>query len=190
MHRELVNIFLNKFSFLKPEDAYEVLNQGRVLSFKPGEIVLREGELSRRFGFVLKGLLRIYFFKDDQDYTFEFVDQFDVFGNLEMILANKPSKKNYEAVEQTDLLIVDYSVMERLFAENRRIEEARVKILEDNFYELVLHLEKYIAFSPEERYQELLRERPDLLQRVPQKHIATYLGITPVSLSRIRKRIA
>ncbi len=188
MHSPVVEQFLERFSFLRPEDAMQVLEKGTYKVFKPGELIIGEGDRTKRFGFVEEGLIRIFFYKGESDYTFEFIDKNEVFGNLEMILANKPCKRNYESVEPTTVLMVDYHVMEVLFAQNRRLEEARVRVLETNFYELVLQLEKYISLTPEERYRHLLDTRPNLLNRVPQKYIATYLGVTPVSLSRIRKR--
>ena len=187
---EIAQQFLDRFSFLRLKDVQQVLEHGTMKTFESGQLIIREGDRSSRFGFVLSGLIRIYFYRGSTDFTFEFVDRHEVFGNLEMIFAGKPCKRNFEAIEETEVLMVDYNVMEKLFATNRRLEEARVKVLEHNFYDLVLQMERYIANTPEERYQNLLDSRPDLLKRVPQKHIATYLGVTPVSLSRIRRRLS
>lgn len=181
--------FLQKFPFLKEIDVQEVLRKGMIKTYAPSQVLFGEGDQSKYFGFVLSGLLRIYFIRDGLDYTFEFIDRNDVCGNLEMILAAKPSKRYIEAVEPSDVLVIDYGHMEKMFASNPRLDHARIKVLEENFYDMVLQVEKYIVYSPEERYQLLLDQRPDLLRRVPQKHLATYLGVTPVSLSRIKRRI-
>ena len=107
-----------------------------------------------------------------------------------MIFSHRPSGRYFEVLEPSKVMLIDYIELEKLFVQNPRIEAVRTRLLEENFYQMVLKMEEYLWLSPEERYQRLLLKTPDLLQRVPQKYIATYLGITPVSLSRIRKRIS
>lgn len=190
MYEGIAEHFSHLLPFLTTEDILKVIEVSHITHAKSGDLVIKEGDMSKKFGFLLSGLMRIYFIRDGQDYTFEFRDKYDVFGNLETIFSNKPSRRYYEVLEPSELMLVDYHELEKLFKTQPRLEAARAKILEDNFYQLGLKLEMYLALSPEERYQELLSKTPDLLQRVPQKYIATYLGITPVSLSRIRKRIS
>lgn len=190
MYEGIAQHFSQFLPFLTSEDILRVIEFSHVVHYKSGDIIIKEGDQSKKFGFLLSGLMRIYFLKDGQDYTFEFRDKYDVFGNLESIFANKPSRRYFEIIEPSEIMLVDYHQLEILFRSHPRLEAARAKILEENFYHMVLKLETHLSLTPEERYQQLVDKTPDLLQRVPQKYIATFLGITPVSLSRIRKRIS
>lgn len=93
-----------------------------------------------------------------------------------------------EFLEPSTLLVFDYRDIEQLARDNLRIERLKNKFIQDYLVKILHRLETFLVYNPEERYEWLMREQPELLKRVQQKHLASYLGITPVSLSRLRTR--
>ncbi|MES1181322.1 MAG: Crp/Fnr family transcriptional regulator, partial [Flavobacterium sp.] len=92
-------------------------------------------------------------------------------------------------LEDSQVLVISYTSFQELFIEFTKMDEFVRKVLEERFVSLHELFTSQIVDSPEERYLKLQKERPDLVQRIAQHHLATYLGITPVSLSRIRNRV-
>ena len=115
-------------------------------------------------------------------------DQF--FSSHDIILHNRPSRFYYQALEKTELLVIDYDLAQEIMKRNPKLEQGRKHFLLGMLKESIERVESFTLHSPEERYMEFIKEKPDIVNRVPDKYIATILGMTPVSLSRIRKRIA
>lgn len=185
--RELV---ASRFSVLKEEDLAQIMP---LISFKvltAGELFIQEGDMSYQIAIVLEGLLRNFHFTEDgEEKTVLFTWEAEVVAGYKCIFLNEPATENIEALEPTTLVVFDYHAFKALTHENTRFVQAHLQILEKAFVEAILRIDDFTLNSPEERYLRLLTERPFLLQRVPQKHLASFLGITQVSLSRIRKRI-
>ena len=179
----------DQYPFLTDQDINMVMSFAQIKEISAETTLLNEGDFTKIFGFILSGLMRVYFLKDGVDYTFDFRDKFEVFGNLDAIFSEQASTRYIETIEDTRYLQIDYKRLEKLTSYNDRLENIRINILQKNFRDALVRLQKTISLSPEDRYKELIENRPDLQNRVSQKHIATYLGITPVSLSRIRKRL-
>jgi CRP-like cAMP-binding protein len=110
-------------------------------------------------------------------------------GAYDSFISQKPSRHSIEALEDCYVLSISYKTFQKLFIEFPKMNEFVRKVLEERFVSLHELFTSQILDSPEERYLNLQKERPDLLQRIPQHQIATFLGITPVSLSRIRNRV-
>jgi len=161
----------------------------KVLKIPAKTSLLREGEVARSMYFVKEGCLRLWFNKDGKDVTFQFFLEDQAVSSMESFLGGGgPSLFSLESIEPT------VAVLGR--QDWDRVHEAYPN-LRDSFQQIVLaRMENYgrlflsrIKDSPRERYEELLREHPEIVRRIPQHYIASYLGITPVSLSRIRNRI-
>ena len=157
----------------------------REINIKPKTILIKEGEISQNIYFVRNGCLRLWFNNQGTDITFQFFFENQA---VSCLLGRKPSMFTLESIEPSTLVILKKKDFERLLNE--------IPGLKDGFLEIVLQrLENYselflsrIKDNPQQRYKELLKENPQILKRVPQHYIASYLGITPVSLSRIRNR--
>lgn len=147
------------------------------------------GQTCRTYYFVNSGLARIYYLKDGIDITEYFAFQNDMIIRAESLFTGKPSKKAIQALENTLFIGIPASKLEDLFDSFPELERIFRKILEASFVSYVNRMESIQFHSAEERYNQLLLEYPFLLERVPLKHIASYLGITQVSLSRIRSSI-
>jgi len=162
-----------------------------VQSFAKGTILLREDEIANKAFYVLKGLARAYTVKADGEVrTTRFFVEKEPCVNLDSYVNQVPSKYFLECMEDC-LLSVVMPENEKLLSERFPIYQELCKVgIEKEFGKTQNEMAAFISSRPEERYLDLIKNRPDLIQRVPQYHLASYLGITPESLSRMRKRMA
>lgn len=150
--------------------------------------LLHENEISKRVYLVEKGYLRSWFNNNGTDITFQFFFEGEMVSSVESFISNQPSMFSIETIEPSIILSIskkDYDLI--LNTSPTLKKEAEDLILERLLFYQKLFLSR-IKDNPQKRYEELLKQRPEVLQRVPQHYIASYLGITPVSLSRIRNR--
>lgn len=154
--------------------------------YKKGGLVQPIGHTCRTIYFVKRGALRVYYFKDSHEITesFEFENSF--VARAESLLTGKPSRKAIEAIEDSEVLAINAIKLFELYDQHPYLERLFRKLMEASYLKMINRVESLQFHTAAERYQELLREHSDLLQRVPLKMIASYLGITPESLSRIR----
>lgn len=152
-------------------------------------ILLREGRVAHTLYLIRKGCLRLFFYKDGRDITFQFFFEGDFVASFESMHQQRPSLFYLESIEPTEAYAIRkddfYALIERTPGLRAAYEE---KLIERFHAYQQLFLSR-IKNTPQQRYEELLATRPDIVRRVPQHYIASYLGITPVSLSRIRNRI-
>ncbi len=146
------------------------------------------GHTCRTIYFINRGLARIYYFKDDTDITESFAFENQIVVRIESLFTGKPSRKGIQMLEDSEVVAIDAARLFRLYDSFPDIERLFRKIFEAGYVETVNRIESLQFHSAEERYRDLLQSSPDILKRVPLKFIASYLGITPVSLSRIRAR--
>ena len=154
--------------------------------FKKGKNVQEIGHTCKTIYFVKKGVVRIYYFKEDIDITesFEFENAF--VARAESLFTGKPSRKAIQAIEETTLIAINSTSLFKLFDSHPDLERLFRKIIESSYVNTVNRIESLQFNTAEERYNSLLKENPDVLKRVPLKYVSSYLGITQVSLSRIR----
>jgi len=167
-----------------------VLDSFEHFSYKKKTLVLKAGNTSKDIFFVTKGCLRLYYKKEDMDISAYFFTENTFAGAYDSFVSQQPSRHFIEAFEDCEILALSRTKLNRLYARVPKMNEFIRKILEARFFDLHHLFTSQILDSPEERYLNLLRYRSELVNRIPQHHIATFLGITPASLSRIRKRIA
>jgi CRP-like cAMP-binding protein len=154
--------------------------------YKKGSLVQPIGHTCRTIYYVKKGALRVFYFKDSHEITESFEFEHSFVARAESLLTGKPSRKAIEAVEDSEILAINATKLFELYDEHRMIERLFRKLMEKAYINMINRIESLQFHTAAERYQELLKEHPDLLLRVPLKMIASYLGITPESLSRIR----
>ncbi|MDJ1506380.1 Crp/Fnr family transcriptional regulator [Xanthocytophaga agilis] len=151
--------------------------------------LLNEGDISRKAYYIKQGCIRLWFNNHGKDITFQFFFENEGVSSFESFRSGQPSLFSMETIEPCTLLMITKSNMEEIFASVPGYKE----YVQEHMFQRVAHYSKLflsrIKDSPKERYLELLRTQPHLIQRVPQHYIASYLGITSVSLSRIRNRI-
>ena len=110
-------------------------------------------------------------------------------ASADVIFFNQPSGLFFQALEPTQLIYIDYDMLQQIISDNPKLEANRKYILQNVLKEALQRVDSFVLCSPEERYLNFIKGNPDIVNRVPDKYIANVLGITPVSLSRIRKRI-
>jgi len=154
------------------------------------ELLLRGGEVCSHIAFINQGCLRYYYLKDGDEYNGQFFFEGAWVGDYQSFLTGQPAVQYIDALEDTELLVIKRTDLQALYAE-RPVFERFGRLLAEN---IVIGSQRRTASllfdTPEERYLKLIAERPKVMERIPLHHIASYLGIKPESLSRIRKRLA
>jgi len=152
--------------------------------------ILKSGKIAKEVYLVIEGCLRLYYEKDGEDLSAYFFTEGMFAGAYDSFTSQQPSRHSIEAIEDSTVLVISYVDWMTLFEEFPWMNEFVRKVIERRFIALHQLFTSYILDSPEERYMHLLKNYPDLINRVPQHQLATFLGITPVSLSRIRNRVS
>ena len=155
------------------------------------QFLLQEGEVARYNAFVEKGCLRAYSIDDEgEEHIVQFAIEDWWIGDMYSMLENQPSNLNIEAMEDSELLLIDKASYERLCDAVPKFERFFRLLLQANYVASHRRIMQSISASAEERYLKFLKSYPAITSRVPQGQIASYLGITPQSLSRIRRHLA
>ena len=181
--------YISQFKPLSEAEAEEVLKIIKVKSFKKGTILLKEGQVTKLCYFVLKGCIRQYFLVDGEERTTHFFTEGQPVTPYEGTFKRVPAKYFLACVEDTLVSVGTPEDEAAFFEKFPQLEPARNLAIEEELGKSHDRFSSFLLNSPEERYLNLLKSRPDLLDRVPQYQLASYLGVTPESLSRIRKRI-
>ncbi len=151
--------------------------------------LLTAGKIAGEVYFIKSGCIRLFYEVDGEDISAYFFTEKMFAGAYDSFISQKPSRHHIETIEDSEVLAISYKDFTQLLKCNPHFNELVRKIVEQRFVALHDLFTSQILDSPEVRYIKLQQERPDLINRIPQHQIATYLGITPVSLSRIRNRI-
>ncbi|SHL15638.1 cAMP-binding domain of CRP or a regulatory subunit of cAMP-dependent protein kinases [Chitinophaga jiangningensis] len=181
---------LQELSGVLPADTAPLFIITRVLKLEEGEVYIREGDLSRKLAFIEKGIMRAYKEKPSGDEATLFLRwEGQLIASHDAIIQQQPSRFIYRAMEPVTLLEIDYDKMEQVLKDHPEFEPLRNYFLMKMLAEALDGLEGFVFLSPEERYLRLVDSKWGVVNRVPDKYIASMLGVTPVSLSRIRKRL-
>lgn len=157
--------------------------------YKKGEFFLADGQTCKYVGFVTKGLMRYYINHDGEEKTYAFSQENQYVCNYESFLPQSPSSKIIQAVEDSHVFIISHSDLQLLYANVRQGERYGRITIEAVFLQILKDINSFYTETPEVRYERFLNNHPDLQQRISQYHIASFVGVKPQSLSRIRKRI-
>jgi CRP-like cAMP-binding protein len=183
--------YLQAFVSFTDEEWNALRSEMSIRTVAKKQAFVRLGEVSATVGFVCAGSLRQYYItpEGDERTTYFFFEGALVGGYLSFV-AKKPSVVAIESLEDAQILTFPYSALEALYDHFPNWERLGRKIAEYIVLGLEERLVEHLMYSPEQRYERLLQShRTKIVERVPQQYIASYLGITPVSLSRIRARM-
>ena len=179
--------FLNELS---SSDVFDFLKQVQVAQLKPGEIFLEQGSQKNNLYFITKGLIRSYYINEKgEEITNRLRYENQIIASYEILFFNQASRFNFQALEPTELLVIHFNELRTIIEQNSKLDSGRRYFMMNILSESLAAIDDFILLNPEKRYIKFVLEHPNLLSRVPLKYIANVLGITPVSLSRIRKRI-
>lgn len=151
--------------------------------------LLYEGEIATKVFLVKKGALRLWNNNDGDDITIQFFFEDHFVASFESFQTQSPSKFSLECLEDSEVFVLERKTLAEMLAKNPNLKERLLALITKRFTDYIDYFLSRIKNTPEQRYQELKEKRPDILARVPHYYIASYLGITPVSLSRIKKRV-
>ncbi len=180
--------FISKYISLSEDEklAIEALNIFHNL--KKGTIILKEGKYSNESYLVLQGCIRTYYFINGEEKTTAFYTGMEGF-TPSCVLTKTLCEHFISCVEETDIIIFNTDKEAEIFRKFPKLQGLYRIGLEHLLAKSQFSFDQFKTSSPEQRYINLIKNRPDLLKRVPQHQLANYLGVTPQSLSRIRARI-
>lgn len=180
--------FLKKYGSISPETENELLKKIQLINKKKGDFFLKQGQVTSSLLIMEKGLIRAFFVKDDKEYNSWFAIENEIISSILPLYAGKPSFENIQFLEDSTGYWISVNDLNDLYRKHPELEKIGRKMAE----ELCIVLEERITSlhteSAEQRYQNLVKNQPHLLQRLNLGHIASFLGITQETLSRIRKR--
>ncbi|MGZ8552524.1 MAG: Crp/Fnr family transcriptional regulator [Chitinophagaceae bacterium] len=154
------------------------------------QFFIQEGKKEKNISFVLEGNLRQFYTKDGEEKTTYFYFENHLMSSYISCITGQPSQLSIEALTDCRLLVFTYDTLQTLYKQSHTWERFGRLLAEYLSIGLEERMAGLLMLSPEERYQQLLESnKQKILERIPQHYIANYLGITPVSLSRIRNRI-
>jgi len=156
---------------------------------KKGEALVSPGQLVKHFYYVAKGCIYYYKLEDGEQKVLEFYTDDVFFTDLPAYVKGTASNHYLKASENTIVYAIQKSDAESSFEKSHQLERFGRLSMQEAFMKIFTRVERLNSRTNEERYLRLLEKRPDLFQRVPQYLIASYLGVTPVGLSKIRKRL-
>jgi CRP-like cAMP-binding protein len=159
------------------------------IELNKGETLIAPGQLVKHFYYVAKGCIYYYKLEDGEQKVLEFYTDDVFFTDLPAYVKGTPSTHYLKASEYTIVYAVDRTDAENSFEQSHQLERFGRLSMQEAFMKILTRVERLNNRTNEERYLRLLGKRPDLFQRVPQYLIASYLGLTPVGLSKIRKRL-
>ena len=151
---------------------------------------MEEGRVCKLAGFVAKGLLRYYINHEREEKTYDFSQENQFVCNYESFLPQVPSSKNIQALEDSIIFVISHADLQLFYSNVRGGERFGRVAIEAVFVKLLQDISSLYSDTPELRYERFLKNHADLQQRISQYHIASFVGVKPQSLSRIRKRIS
>lgn len=177
-------------SKMSKEEREEVSKLVTIKAFKKGDFLVKEGQVQTLCYHVIKGCVRQFQIVNGEEKTTFFYTEGDSIRSISSAVKRTPSKFLVQCLEDCVMSFLSIENEHILYKKYPRISEMSRIDSEEKLEEYREQFSNYITSTPEERYLSLLANRPELLDRVPQYHLASYLGVKPESLSRIRKRIS
>ncbi|MCZ8217551.1 MAG: Crp/Fnr family transcriptional regulator [Cyclobacteriaceae bacterium] len=189
MHQKLIQS-VKQIAPIDSDEEDIFMNVFSLKVIKRGDFFLKEGEVNNKLGFVVEGLVRYFVYKDNEESTLEFSKEGEFIAEYQSFLTQTESIQCIQAIENTTLLVTDFQGLQTIYSKIKNGNLIGRIVIEYRFGHLMRQLLSIYMHTTEERYLHFLKTFPDLVQRVPQYYIASYVGVKPESLSRIRKRLA
>ena len=189
MENKLENIkkVISSYIEISDEEWAHYSSNFRVKEFKKKEIILTRGDICRDVFFVLDGLLRLFFIdKSGEEKTFHFSLENTFSADYESFLKKIPSNYSIQALEDTTVILMSFEMLHDGYKSLRNGEKLGRLLAEEYFFIFNDKIQSIYTKTPIERYNNLNKKFPNILQRVPQHHIASYLNISSVHLSRLK----
>ena len=187
MYSKLLEL-INQITVLEEKEIELIKNSFKPVQLTKGEFFLEAGKINKHVGFLHKGLVRYFVHKDEEESTFEFTKEGEFIADYQSFNNKTKSVQNIQAIEDCEILIINYDDVQTIFNSTKKGNLIGRCIIEHRFDIMVNQLLAIYMQNHEERYQSFIKQYSDLSQRIPQYLIASYVGVKPESLSRIRRR--
>lgn len=184
----MISFFEKNASLLleNPELAEAFQNMMHFEKYPKHAILHEAGKVCNDMYIITSGIARVFYYKEDKDITCHFTAEKETITTIDSFIQRKKSKYNIEALEDLEVLRISHTDLENLFESNPKYERFGRLFLQQIYMDLVERIDDLQLKTAQERYETLLAKKPELFQRVAAKHIASFLSITPETLSRIR----
>lgn len=183
---EVLRQFVSGYAALNPEDFSLLAEKVKVRSFEKREMLLRPGEVEEYMSFVIRGLCRMYFYKGRSEVILNLAKEKELISSSSSFLSGAPSNYYIETLEPTTLLSITRDDLEKVYRQNSRIE----RLGREMITHFVLEKEEWehacMRLDTRERFLQFVERNPELVQRVPQKYLASYLNMKPETFSRLK----
>ena len=178
-------------TYISLNDSEMLLLQGAVekRTYKKNDVIFTEGKISDEIYFVEKGCVRLFYNVDGNDKTAFFYTEGQFICAGESYTYNIPAAENYQVIEQTEIFVFTKKKSEELLSKAPKLEVIARIATENELITCQKVIASFVTKSAEERYTDLLHTQGELFQRVPQQYIASFLGVSPETLSRIKARL-
>jgi CRP-like cAMP-binding protein len=187
---ELLTSYISQFKVLSKAEIQLIVNSSKIIHFKKGDFLLKEGGLAKHCYFLMKGCVREYQLKNGEERTTNFYTEGQSIIPLHSSALKVLSKTSLQCSEDCIMTISNERIEQLICSQIPRLSEVIRVELERLTGEIQAKMANFMTSSAEERYIYLRDTRPDLLNRIPLNQLASYIGVKPESLSRIRRRLA
>jgi len=188
--KDILYKFMSRWTSLNEEDQQVIVDEIRVEEFKKGTVLFKQGDAPTKCYFILNGCVRQYSIDEEgREVTSNFYTEEQAIAIFNHHKPDKSSDYTFTCIEDSVMVVGDLDTEKDMYNKHPQLETMTRRMIEENFSQVQEEFAAFIASSPEERFKTLQMKRPSLIDRVPQHQLASYLGITPESLSRIKKRI-
>lgn len=185
------NLFdlINQIAIVDDNEMELIKDSFKLLYLAKGDFFLEAGKVNRHIGYLDKGLVRYFVYKDGEESTFEFTKQGEFIADYQSFNNKTISVQNIQAIEPCQVLIINYDDVQNIFKTVKNGNLIGRILIEHRFEVMVNQLLAIYMQNHEDRYRSFIKNYSDLSQRIPQYLIASYVGVKPQSLSRIRRRL-
>jgi CRP-like cAMP-binding protein len=175
---------------LSEESWQKIVASFKIKDLSKGTILLREGQVCQFVAYNVNGIFREYFYREAMDKTSDFIFQDTFFSAYSSFIKQRPSNVYIEALTDSRVFIMDFKTKQKLFETVPEWDRLARRITEEHYSAKERRANMLTGLTAIEKYRDLLKNgNPEIIRNIPMQHIASYLGIRPETLSRIRKKI-
>ncbi|RLD76375.1 MAG: Crp/Fnr family transcriptional regulator [Bacteroidetes bacterium] len=188
MYPDLDKLF-RKFGKLTNDEINDIHKRVQPLKLKRNQYFVEEGKIANHMAFIAKGYLRIYFNHEGEESTRDIPSVNSFTTAFASFITRKPSFEVVRAITDCELFLIHRNDLNELYQKSAVLQQIGRRIMEEMFVRMQKRMYSLLTQNAEDRYRTLLKEKPDFIQNIPLQYIASYLGITSQSLSRLRRNI-